>query len=802
MTAAPGWPGIPPRWTSSAKSGVGTATSAQSRVWFTLSHGIVNEVYFPRMDQANTRDLGLIVTDRRTFFSEEKRSASSRITPIEHGVPGYRMVNACMQGRYRITKTIVTDTQRDVLLQQIRFEAFHGTIADYAVFALLAPHLENGGAGNDAWVGAWKGMPMLFAQRGGTALALACSVPFRAMSCGYVGVSDGWQQLRADRRLATLYDEARNGNVALTAELDFAAAAGTLVLALGFGRDDAEAGHNARAALLQDFTRHVDAYTAQWQAFQRRCLDLGEVDESGFDAYRVSTAMLRTHQAKRFNGAIIASLSIPWGVSKSDEDLGGYHLVWPRDMVEAAGALLAAGDAEGAREALLYLMATQEPDGHWPQNMWADGTPYWNGMQLDETAFPILLADALRRADALCGLDVWGVVRRAAAYILRNGPMTQEDRWEEIAGYAPFTLAVEIAALLAAADMADAAHEPGVATYLRETADAWNEAIERWTYVRDTDLARACGVAGYYVRVAPASAVDAAPERNCVSLSGDAQDAAARVVSVDALALVRFGLRAADDPRIRDTISVIDRVLRTQTKTGPSWHRYNGDRYGEHADGAPYDGDGVGRAWPLLAGERAHYELAAGRADVAAALGRTMLAQSSPGRLIPEQVWDTDDVPALELFNGRPAGSAMPLVWAHAEYVKLRRSLRDGKVFDLPPQPVRRYQVDRVVSSLATWRLDQRCAAVVAGATLRIELPAAAVVHWSADEWQTVDDTPTVDTTLGVHFADLPTASLHAGTTLRFTFRWRDQDRWQGEDFACPILARAAHDAEAPVPAL
>ena len=184
MTAAPGWPGIPPRWTSSAKSGVGTATSAQSRVWFTLSHGIVNEVYFPRMDQANTRDQGLIVTDRREFFSEEKRSAMSRITPIEHGVPGYRVVNTCMQGRYRITKTIVTDTQRDVLLQQIRFEALQGALADYAVFALLAPHLANGGAGNDAWVGAWKGMPMLFAQRGGTALALACSVPFRAMSCG------------------------------------------------------------------------------------------------------------------------------------------------------------------------------------------------------------------------------------------------------------------------------------------------------------------------------------------------------------------------------------------------------------------------------------------------------------------------------------------------------------------------------------------------------------------------------------------------------------------------------------------
>jgi glucoamylase len=599
-------------------------------------------------------------------------------------------------------------------------------------------------------------------------------------------VSDGWQQLRSRRALVDLYDEARNGNVALTGELDFAATGGTVVLALGFGRDGGEAGHNARAALLSDFSRHVNDYVAPWQAFQRRCLDLGEADESGFDAYRVSTAVLKTHQGKRFDGAFIASLSIPWGASKSDDDLGGYHLTWPRDLVEAAGGLLAAGDADGARQALVYLMATQEPDGHWPQNMWADGTPYWNCIQLDEAAFPILLADALRRADALDGLATWTMARRAAGYIVRYGPATQQDRWEEKAGYSPFTLAVEIAALLAAADMAAAAGEDSVAAYLRETADAWNDAIERWTYVSGTELARACGVAGYYVRIAPAGAVDVA---GIPVTRDDAQDAAARIVSVDALALVRFGLRAADDPRIRDTVVVIDHVLRTETRTGPAWHRYNGDRYGEHADGSPYDGDGIGRGWPLLAGERAHYEFAAGRAELAAALGRTMLAQSSPGRLIPEQVWESDDLPARELQNGHPAGSAMPLVWAHAEYVKLRRSLRDGKVFDLPPQPVRRYQVDRVASRLATWRQNLRCAKIVAGMTLRIELSAAAVVHWSADAWNTVVDTPTVDTSLGVHFADLPTAALHAGTTLRFTFRWCDEDRWQGEDYACVIVA-------------
>src|SRR6266536_3347148 len=349
---APGYPGIPPRWTSSAKSGVGTAIDAQSRVWFTLSHGIVNEVYFPRLDQANTRDFGLIFTD----------------------------------------------TKRDVLLQAIDFRPLQGEISDYSVFALLAPHINNGGYGNHAWIGTWKDMPMLFAQRDGTALALACSVPFRAMSCGYVGTSDGWQDLCAHKQLTWLYAEAPDGNVALTAELDFAAAGGSLVLALGFGRNSAEAGHNARASLLEDFSFLAADYAQQWKDFQRRCLDLGEVDDSGFDLYRVATAVLKTHEAKSFNGAMIASLSIPWGFNKGDDDMGGHHLVWPRDLVESAGGLLAAGEAEGARQALVYLMTTQEADGHWPQNMWIDGTPYWSGIQLDEAGFPILLADALRRS--------------------------------------------------------------------------------------------------------------------------------------------------------------------------------------------------------------------------------------------------------------------------------------------------------------------------------------------------------------------------------------------------------------------
>ncbi|MEJ2185377.1 MAG: glucan 1,4-alpha-glucosidase, partial [Gemmatimonadota bacterium] len=212
---APGWPGIPARWTSSAKAGIGVAPGTLSRVWFTLGFGILDEVYYPRIDQACTRDLGLIVTDGDGFFSEEKRNTDHRIELPVPGVPFYQLVNTCTEGRYRITKEVLSDPRRDVVLQRISFEALSGEAADYRLFALLAPHLGNRGAGNTAWVGDYKGIPMLFAQGHGAALALASSRPWLARSAGFVGSSDGWQDLSRHGHLAWAYDRAENGNVAL-----------------------------------------------------------------------------------------------------------------------------------------------------------------------------------------------------------------------------------------------------------------------------------------------------------------------------------------------------------------------------------------------------------------------------------------------------------------------------------------------------------------------------------------------------------------------------------------------------------
>jgi glucoamylase len=353
-------------------------------------------------------------------------------------------------------------------------------------------------------------------------------------------------------------------------------------------------------------------------------------------------------------------------------------------------------------------------------------------------------------------------------------------------------LAVEIAALLAAADFADKAGEKQMANYLRETADNWNANLERWTYVTKTELARRLGVDGYYVRIAPPEVADAAsPASGFVPIKNRPPEQtstnAALIVSPDALALVRFGLRPADDPRIVNTVRVIDALLKTETVTGPVWHRYNKDGYGEHEDGRPFDGTGIGRGWPLLVGERAHYELAAGRRDEADRLRTVMAAQSNAGRLVPEQVWDTTDLSQRELLNGRPSGSAMPLVWAHSEYIKLARSLRDGRVFDLPPQTVQRYQIEKQDTTFAVWRFNHKCRTISAGKILRVETLAPALIHWGTDSWQGLKDTATRDTGLGIHLADLLTQALPVGSVINFTFYWLEAGRWENVDFIVRI---------------
>ncbi|MQT14423.1 glucan 1,4-alpha-glucosidase [Segnochrobactrum spirostomi] len=798
IAEAPGAPGLSGRWTSSAKSGVGTALDASSRVWFTMSHGILNEIYYPRVDTACTRDFGMIVTGPDGYFSEEKRDTRHRLRRLADGVPAFWITNTAIDDRYRITKVVLTDPRRDVLLQAISFEALQGAPSDYRLYGLLAPHLVNAGADNTAWIDEYKGTRMLFASgKGGTSLAIAASVPWRTASAGFVGASDGWQQLKHTGTLIP-YARAANGNVALTGEFDLAAAGDKpFLVAVGFASRPEEAAHRVLASLGDGFEPARKLYMTGWHAWQST---LESLDRPGsnpnINPYRVSTEVLAVHQPVSFHGAAIASLSIPWGFSKGDEDLGGYHLVWPRDLVETAGGFLAAGAVENARAILSYLRAVQEADGHWSQNMWLDGSPYWTGVQMDECAFPILLLDLLNRGGHMTPEEkkrYLAMVTKAARFIVNNGPVTGQDRWEEDAGYSPFTLAVEIAALLAAADFLDEHGEPEAGRYLRELADIWNDEIERWTFAEGTDICAELGVKGYYVRIAPPDTADAAsaldgfvPIKN--RPPADTNQPARAIVSPDALALVRFGLRAPDDPRILDTVRVIDAVVKVDLPQGPLWKRYNGDGYGEHEDGRAFNGTGIGRPWPLLAAERAHYELAAGNRATAESLLATVEASASDGGMLPEQIWDAPDIPERELLRGRPSGSAMPLVWAHSEHIKLLRSLRDGAVFDMPPQPVARYQKAKTTSPVYLWRMNQKARTMPAGKRLRIETRRPAMIRWSLDNWATQSDLNTTDTHFDLHQVDLPTAAAPQGTVIHFTARWLDDETWEGQDYAVTVV--------------
>ncbi len=791
---APGQPGIPPRWTSSAKSGVGTSFSNESRVWFTLSHGILNEIFYPRIDQACIRDMELLVSDGDQFFSEEKRNTQSKIEMLAEGVPAFQLTNTCDFGRYRIHKTVLTDPYRDTLLQHIRFEPLQRKLSDYHLYVLLAPHLGNNGSGNSAQVDDYKGLPVLAARRGDISISLLCSTPWLKRSVGYVGFSDGWQDISRHKQMLWEYARAEDGNVAMTAEVDLAACDGEFDIALGFGLTPAEASLRARSSFVDGFDFAKQTYIGDWQKWQSQ-IEPPPAALPTPNLYLTSAAVLETHRSKRFRGGMIASLSIPWGSDKGDEDMGGYHLVWSRDLVEAAGGLLAIGAHDEVRQMLYYLLNTQEADGHWPQNMWMDGSPYWMGIQMDETAFPILLVDLVRRKgnlDASQLAHTWPMVRKAAGFLLANGPVTSQDRWEEDPGYSPFTLAVEVAALLTAAELAELYHDPPAAQLLRQTADLWNSHIEDWTYVTGTDLAAQVGVDGYYVRIAPPEEAEASsPTKGFVPIKnrppGESSAPAANIISPDALALVRFGLRAADDPRILNTVKVIDALLKEEMPAGPIWRRYNEDGYGEHEDGSAFDGSGIGRHWPLLTGERAHYELAAGRTDSARSLLAALQVFANEGGLLPEQTWDADDIPARELFYGKPSGSAMPLVWAHAEYLKLCRSLADGQVFDMPPQTAQRYAVVRRPVEYALWAFNHKIRQMTQGSTLRLFLPVPARVRASIGEGGAARDYLTHDSTLGVHVVDLPTRRMKLGEVVHCTLYGLEAADWDGSEWDVQI---------------
>jgi glucoamylase len=563
------------------------------------------------------------------------------------------------------------------------------------------------------------------------------------------------------------------------------------VLALGFGSSAEAAATLTISSLIQPFDNILQQQIADWEGWQSQCAERSpptlDLPEAIRDQTVTSSIVLRTHLDKTYPGAMVASLSVPWGYTGNER--GGYHLVWPRDLVQCAGALLALGAEQEARDTLRYLIATQNADGHWQQNQWLGGTPYWQGIQLDETALPVMLAAQIEERDALRGIAVEDMARRALGYIARTGPSTGQDRWEENEGINAFTLATAISALVAGAAMLPAPE----AEWVLALADFWNANIEAWLTVSGTELARQCGVRGYYVRVAPpdiiahagatSALVPIRNRRDSTGLPGDEQ------IGTEFLYLVRAGLRRHDDPLILGSVKLADALLKSDTPMGPVWHRYRGDGYGEHEDGSAFDGAGIGRGWPLLTGERGHYELAAGN-DPLPYLA-AMAAMASSGGMIPEQVWDTDPIPARRLAPGRPSGSAMPLAWAHAEFVKLMVSRQIGYSFGRSRAVWERYRGEPPVAQHAFWWPHAPIDGFAAGARLAIALPEPGTVHWGRDGWQRIEDTPTSDSGLGFHVAVLDTASFAPGSWVDFTWRGQESGAWAGRNIVVHILEGA-----------
>ncbi|MBV9015263.1 MAG: glycosyl hydrolase [Alphaproteobacteria bacterium] len=790
LTHAPGAPGISPSWTSSAKDIVGTSLGV-ARLWFTLGFGIVNEVYYPRVDTPQIRDLGFIVAGPGGFWSEVKRNQNYTLRLLAPGVPAVQVVHT--HARYKLRLRITPDPRRDVLAIECRLDGDD----ELRLYVLLAPHLGATGYDNIATVERYGGRRVLLAEQGPFGCALAAADQHQADalrrgSAGYVGTSDGWQDFAKNGAMSWEYGAAGPGNVALMGELPRRA-----ILALGFGSSAGAAATLAISSLMQPFGNVLQQQIADWEGWQARCAERAPSMLDLPDAVRgqavLSSVVLRSHLDKTYPGAMVASLSVPWGYSGNQR--GGYHLVWPRDLVQCAGALLAFGAEQEARDTLRYLIATQTEDGHWNQNQWLGGTPYWTGIQLDETAMPVLLAQQLEDRDARGGIEVEDMVRRALGYIARTGPSTAQDRWEENEGINPYTLATTIAALVAGAGLLP----PREAEWALALADFWNANIENWLTVSDTPLARQYDIPGYYVRVAPISVladptashaiVPIRNRRDDSGLPGDEQ------VGTEFLQLIRGGIRRADDPLILGSLKLADAFLKTDTPNGPVWHRYRGDGYGEQEDGTAYDGTGIGRGWPLLSGERGEYELCAGN-DPLPYL-EAMAAMASPGGMIPEQVWDTDPIPERFLFPGRPTGSAMPLAWAHAEFVKLLVSRQIGRPFGQPRAAWQRYHGQRPRAEYAFWWPQAAIGSMPAGARLAVALTEPNTVHWSSNGWNSATDTASVDTGLGFYAAVLDTAALPAGTAIDLTWRRQDTGEWAGENKRVQVIAAAKSTANA-----
>jgi glucoamylase len=695
---APGAPGGDAHWPSAAKNGFGTSNTLASKVWFTLNNGVMTEVYYPRLDVPNVQMLQLVVVDRKV--ETESDDMNHRLEVVDPRALLFRQINTGKNANYTIKKTYVTDPQRSTVLIEIEF-ASRGVKNLYVYYD---PSLNNSGMHDSAWADG----DTLFCRDGDKASALISSSGFaqtdeppknfskpssRAagleISNGYLGTSDGLTELKRNGKRTgfTSYQRAIDGNVVQVAALKgFQGITGIpikrVTLVLAFGKTPREALLNARASLAKGFARVRREYEAGWHAYLK---PLERVEAKHQAQFNMAALTLKSLEDKTYRGAMIASPSIPWGggPNANEPSISGYHAVWARDLYQVATAFLTMGDRASANRALDYLFNVQQKtDGSFPQNSWVDGRPIGGGLQLDQVALPLVLAYQLQRTDRTSWLKH---IKPAADFIVRSGPATDQERWEEKAGYSPATIAAEIAGLVCAAKVAAINGDKVAEKLYLEVADKWMHNVERWTATKGRH-----GDGHYYLRISQNDDPDDGAQIEINSSNRVVDERA--IVDAGFLELVRLGIKDVNDSLVRDSLALIDQLIKVETPAGSGWYRYNHDAYGERPDGGDYDGrTGQGRLWTLLTGERGEYEVARGDLATASKRLEAMMAFANEGMMIPEQVWDRKESPRPELSFGEGTRSATPLAWSMAQFIRLAINIKQAHNVETPNATKARY---------------------------------------------------------------------------------------------------------------
>jgi glucoamylase len=692
--AAPGAPGTASDWVPGDKDGFGTARGTASKVWYTLSRGTLNEVFYPRIDTPSLRESQFVVTDGSTFTDREDRDSTHQVQLLSSNSLTYRLVNTAKSGNWRITKTFVTDPARSSVLEDVKFESLTGSA--YQLYLLHDPALSMTGNDDTGHSGAGGA---LLSSDGTNASAVVTSPALGKTSSGYLGTSDGWTDLATDHAMDWSYDATAPGNVVQTGRVPVNGLTNhqSVTVSIGFGGTESAALSTAQASLAGGFAAARTAYDGGWAGYLGSLKQVPASASGWSTEWKVSAMVLAASEDKTVRGGFVAAPNRAWAWSNSLQFLAVYHAVWSRDLYQIATGLLAIGDDAAANRALDFLWTVQQrADGSFPQNSRLDGTPVFGDLQMDEVAFPIVLAHQLGRT----GAADWAHVKKSADYVVAHGPSTPQERWENATGYSPATIAAEIAGLVCAADIATKNGDRSSARAYLKKADEWQQGVESMTATKTGPYS----ASPYYLRVTKNGHPDSGDMMQ-VSDGGPLIDER-YVVDPSFLDLVRLGVKRANDPVITNSIAVVDKQLSYQTDNGQFWHRASFDGYGEQADGSQWEPSDpgshktIGRGWPLLGGERGEYELLAGAKATAAGRLVTMgKAADDASHLMAEQVWDHNPPGGSDGFTpGEPTLSATPLAWTHAQFLRLAASLDAGAPIETPQVVACRYHSEACTS--------------------------------------------------------------------------------------------------------